>query len=430
MFLPTQPYKGTRDFYPPEKRLHNWAFGHLRQVIEAFGFEEYDGPMLESFELYAAKSGEELVNQQLYTLEDRGGRKLAMRPEMTPTLARMIAGKFQELPKPLRWYSIPNLWRYERPQRGRLREHWQLNVDLLGGESSFADLEILTLAVSLFRPFQAEKLIKVCVNSRKFMNEFFSKVLKIDDMTALKVSKLIDGKAKMEAAVFESELTLLGLGATQRQSLLELFESDLRNLSRRLNLSSLEELENLMDGVEQAGLSESVIFDPSIMRGMDYYTGLVFEAYDVSPENRRALFGGGRYDNLMGLFGKNHLSGIGFGLGDVSLLNFLETHRKTPSLLHFADIYIGQGSQDDRCWVQSVAAQLREQGFRVITGLEIENFGQQLRQASKLGARFCLLRGNEEKEIGKVALKNLVSKGQETLFLDEVPGRLNSMLSR
>ncbi len=152
-YLSTQPYKGTRDFYPEDFRVQRWMFENLRRVLARWGYQEYDGPMLEPFELYAAKSGEELVNQQLYWLMDRGERKLAVRPEMTPTMARMVAGKFHELPKPVRWFSIPNLWRYERPQRGRLREHWQLNVDVLGGDRVLADAEVIQIALELMKEF-------------------------------------------------------------------------------------------------------------------------------------------------------------------------------------------------------------------------------------------------------------------------------------
>src|SRR5262245_53577315 len=177
MALTTQPYKGTRDFYPEEMRIRRWMFNRMRQVAETFGYQEYDGAMPEPFEVYAAKSGEELVNQQLYWLIDRGERKLAVRPEMTPTLARMVAGKIHELAKPVRWYSIPNLWRYERPQRGRLREHWQLNVDVLGGERVLADAEILQFAMSLVRAFGGEKFVKIRVNHRQIVEHFFKNVL-------------------------------------------------------------------------------------------------------------------------------------------------------------------------------------------------------------------------------------------------------------
>lgn len=412
MILSTQPYKGTRDFYPDDKYLQSWAFDHLRSVVKSYGYQEYDGPMLEPVELYAAKSGEELVNSQLYSLEDRGNRKLAIRPEMTPTLARMVAGRFQELPKPLRWFSIPNLWRYERPQRGRLREHWQLNVDLLGGSNRLADIEILSLAVALFKPFKAEKLIKVRVNSRAFMNEFFFSVLGIDEATALRVSKLIDAKLKMPPEDFEKGLKDLGFDSKKVSVLDTLFKAELSELSTKYSLSSLKDLNELFVQLNDMGLSDSVVFDPVIMRGMDYYTGVVFEAYDTSPENTRALFGGGRYDNLIGLFGKNQLSGIGFGLGDVSLINFLQTHSKIETRASNAHIYIGQENTTDLGWAREIATYWRSLGFSVLQGLEFENLSHQLKQASKLDAYFCLIRGEDEKKLKSFALKDLKTKEQ------------------
>src|SRR3954470_12270340 len=177
MQLSTQPYKGTRDFYPEDMRIQKWIFDKMGKVVGSYGYQEYGGPMLEPFELYAAKTGEEIVNQQLYWLIDRGERKLAVRPEMTPTLARMVAGKIHEFPRPIRWYSIPNLWRYERPQRGRLREHWQLNVDVLGGDPLLADAEVLMLALDLMKAYGGEKHVSIRVNNRRLMDAFFTQTL-------------------------------------------------------------------------------------------------------------------------------------------------------------------------------------------------------------------------------------------------------------
>src|SRR4051812_38894602 len=194
MALSSQPYKGPRDFYPDDMRIQSWMFKRMREVAQSYGYLEYDGPMLEPFELYAAKTGEEIVNQQLYWLVDRGERKMAIRPEMTPTLARMVAAKINELPRPIRWYSIPNLWRYERPQRGRLREHWQLNVDVLGGDPLEGDAEILTLALEMMAAFKAEKLVSIRVNNRRLMDHFFGQELKLSTDAALKTTKAIDAR--------------------------------------------------------------------------------------------------------------------------------------------------------------------------------------------------------------------------------------------
>ena len=205
MYLSTQPYKGTRDFYPDDMRIQTWMFDKMSKIVETYGYQQYGGPMLEPFELYAAKTGEEIcANQQLYWLMDRGDRKLAVRPEMTPTLARMVAAKVHELPKPIRWFSIPNLWRYERPQRGRLREHWQLNVDVLGGEPLYADAEILSLSLDLVRSFGGEKHVMIRVNNRRLMDHFFISILGLTPEAALKTTKAIDARNKIGEETYQN----------------------------------------------------------------------------------------------------------------------------------------------------------------------------------------------------------------------------------
>src|SRR5690606_12098823 len=207
MTLSTQPYKGARDFYPEDKRLQKHLFSVWRRVAERFGYEEYDAPILESLELYLAKTGEEIVNEQTYTFTDRGDRRVAIRPEMTPTVSRMVAAKRQELAYPLRWYSIPNLWRYERPQRGRLREHWQLNVDIFGVEGIEADHEAIQVSDSIMRAFGAKRsMYTIKINSRKLMNALFADYLKLDDTQSHTMAKLIDRMHKMDYAQFAASV--------------------------------------------------------------------------------------------------------------------------------------------------------------------------------------------------------------------------------
>ena len=269
-FLPTQPYKGSRDFYPEDKAIQNWIFDKVRTVVRSFGYQEYDGPMLEPFELYAAKTGSEIVNQQLYSLVDRGDRKVAIRPEMTPTLARMVAGKLQELPKPIRWFSIPNLWRYERPQKGRLREHWQVNVDVLGGETLLADFEVLRLAFEIFRSFGGEKFLRIKVNSRRLVNYFFNDVLGLNAEAALALAKLIDAKDKMSEATFINALDNLQLNGEQKRALDVFMKATLEELAKKFsNFPGLQELLELRVLLKDAGADETVVFDSSIMRGLD-----------------------------------------------------------------------------------------------------------------------------------------------------------------
>lgn len=419
--LSTQPYKGTRDFYPVDMRIQNWMFEQMAEVVESYAFEPYDGPMLEPFEVYAAKSGEELVNQQLYWLTDRGERKLAIRPEMTPTLARMVAGKIQELPRPIRWYSLPNLWRYERPQRGRLREHWQLNVDILGGDALLADAELLSVALTIMKRFGGDHLVQVRVNNRRLMDYFFVDRLGLSADAALKVTKALDARAKIGEEKYLKWLDELGISSAQRGELETFFQCSFEEIERRFSCEGTRELRSLFTLLAESGVgANQVVFDASVLRGLDYYTGTVFEMYDTSPENNRAMFGGGRYDNLVGLFGKEKLPGVGFGMGDVTLRNFLETHGLLPSLDGAVDVLVALPKSEWRGAAEGVASKLRGQGMRVMTPLSVEGFGAQLKIASRHGARFAVLFGDAEWAEGRLIVKDLEAGVQEVVSIDTI----------
>lgn len=425
-YLSTQSYKGTRDFYPEDMRFRRWMFGSLKKTVESFGYAEYDGPMLEPFELYAAKSGEELVNQQLYHLIDRGERKLAVRPEMTPTLARMVAAKVQELPRPIRLYSIPNLWRYERPQRGRLREHWQLNVDLLGGDVLLADAEILQVAYDLMRNFGGASKVSIRVNHRKLMDHFFSRELGLAADKALLVTKAIDARAKIGEEAYRKWLGEIGLATADADKLDVFFKASLDELKRTMPCDGVTELSALFDVLKATATGAALVFDPTVMRGLDYYTSTVFEVYDVSPENRRAMFGGGRYDNLVGMFGNHKLSGVGFGMGDVTLQHFLETHGLVPRLESQIDALVTLPKLELRAQTDQIAASLREAGLKVITPLSADGFGTQLKLAAKHRARFAILLGDDELARGEVAVKDLIKGAQATVKITDLPSYLQS----
>jgi len=418
MNLSTQPYKGTRDFYPQDMRFRRWMFGRMREVAHLYGYGEYDGPMLEPFELYAAKTGEEIVGQQLYWLMDRGERKMAVRPEMTPTLARMVAAKVHELPKPVRLFSIPNLWRYERPQRGRLREHWQLNVDVLGGDALLADAEILSVALDLVRAFGGEKFVSIRVNNRRLMDHFFASTLGLPADVMLKVTKAIDARAKIGEEAYGAWLGELGINESQKSRMEDFFKAPFDDTARAMPCAGADELKRLFELMREspAGAGQ-VVFDPAVMRGLDYYTGTVFEMYDTSPENRRAMFGGGRYDNLVGMFGNSKLAGVGFGMGDVTMQNFLETHGLVPAFGHMVDVFVTLPAAGARPTAEKIARDLRAAGLSVMTPLEVSGFGTQLKSASKHGARFAVLLGEKELASGAVAVKDLASGKQEEVAL-------------
>ena len=419
MALSTKPYKGTRDFYPEDMKLQKWMFQKLRSASESFGYQEYDGPMLESFDLYAAKTGDEIVENQLYWFLDRGERKVAMRPEMTPTMARMVAGQLNELPKPIRWYSLPNLWRYERPKRGRLREHWQLNVDLLGGNDKLADFEILQVAYNIIKSFGGEDKIKVQINNRRLINYFFQEILKLNASSALKASKAIDARAKIGEEKYLTWMQEIGVTEAHQKQIEEFFTSDFDTIKNLYPCQGTEELENLFESLKPLNKNNAFVYDPKIMRGLDYYTGTVFEVYDTSPENNRSMFGGGRYDNLIGLFGKSKLSGIGFGMGDVTLRNFLENHKLIPELPYNVDAFVTLLDYKYHDRVLEISESLRSKNLKVSTALTTDKLAQQMKQANKLGAHFAIILGADEFNSNKISLKNLKTGEQKTLSLDD-----------
>ncbi len=403
MTLATQPYKGARDFYPEDKRLQNYMFSVMRQTVERFGYEEYDAPILEPIELYAAKSGIEIVNEQTYVFEDRGGRRVAIRPEMTPTVSRMVAARRQELAYPLRWYSIPNLWRYERPQRGRLREHWQLNVDLFGLEGLTAEAEIIQTADSILKNFGAtHDMYTIKLNSRKLIDYIMQDYLKVDDVQAQTLIKLIDRMHKIEHSAFVAEVDAM-FNPSQREAgasnkLLGLLKiKQIEHLPEVIREHpAARQLQELIKLLHDARIT-NVVFDSSLMRGFDYYTDIVFEVFDKHPDNNRSMFGGGRYDGLVGLFGVDPVPTIGFGMGDVTLQNFLEVHDLVPALRPETDLYVVLIG-DVYAKAQAVIADLREMGLNIAVDSTGRKADKQIKAAAKKGLHYAMFIG--EKELG------------------------------
>ncbi|HTB49069.1 MAG TPA: histidine--tRNA ligase [Verrucomicrobiae bacterium] len=418
MALSTQPYKGARDFYPPDKRLQKYMFGKLREVAERFGYEEYDAPILEPLEIYLAKTGEEIVNEQTYVFEDRGGRKVVIRPEMTPTVSRMVAARRQELAYPLRWYSIPNLWRYERPQRGRLREHWQLNVDVFGIAGIEAEHEIITLANAMFKAFGATPdMYEIRLNSRKLINDALSDYLGFNTKEAHAISKLIDRMAKMDRSKFIAAVDTVCSPKARENGTVEkllalLAVKNTKQLPTELKQhASVAELQQVLDQLAKAGV-ENATFDITLMRGFDYYTDIVFEVFDKHPDNNRSMLGGGRYDGLVGLFGVQPVPTVGFGWGDVTLANFLELHHLLPDLQPETDIYVVLvGAVAEAA--QKPITQLREAGLNVAVDFSGRKIGDQLKTADKKGITFAVVIGETELAEGQLTLKNLVDGSED-----------------
>ena len=426
MPLPTQPYKGTRDFYPEDKRLQKYLFNTIRKVVESYGYEEYDAPIIEPLELYLAKSGSELVNEQTYTFEDRGGRKVAIRPEMTPSVSRMVAARRQELVYPLRWYSIPNLWRYERPQRGRLREHWQLNVDIFGDSSLRAEHELILLINRILSSFGAkESDFGIRLNSRQLIRHILNEFLALTDVQAQDLMRLIDHKARIEEGNFNLELKRIIEDNQKYEKLTNILRvSDLKELPAELkNHSSTVELEKLFSLLDKSGV-KNVSFDITLMRGLDYYTDIVFEVFDKDPENNRAMFGGGRYNGLVGLFGVEALPTAGFGMGDVTLSDFLKSHSLIPDLTSELDIYaIIIGDVYERSL--PLINELRATGINIAIDSTEAKIDKKIKNAVKKNVKYVVFIGENEVKNKTFKLKDISTGKEEDLMLKQIIEKFN-----
>ena len=425
MSLSTQPYKGARDFYPEDKLLQNYLFETFRSVAEQFGYEQYDAPILENIELFKAKSGEEIVNEQTYSFTDRGDREVVIRPEMTPSVSRMVAGKRQELGYPLRWYSIPVLWRYERPQRGRLREHWQLNVDIFGVSDNSAEHELILLANTIMKKFGASNsMYSFKVNHRGLMNHIFDSYLGLSAEQSHDISKLIDKMHKIPPEDFKNGVQA-ALNPEQRA---EKIDDKLIELLRAKEISQLpeeiasskpaKELADLLTKLSDSGIS-NVEFDISIMRGFDYYTGIVFEMSDTDAENPRSIMGGGRYDGLVGLFGVEPVATVGFGWGDVTLSDFLTTHDLLPKVQSKTDVYailIGDVYEKS----QKLISKLREEGINVAVDNSDKKLPSKIKNALKKNVKYAIFIGQEELASNTYNLKNLLTEQEERLSPERI----------
>jgi len=413
--LSTKSYKGVRDFYPNEMYIHNYILETMANTAERFGYVEYGASLLEESALYEAKSGEEIVLEQTYTFLDRGERKVTLRPEMTPTIARMIAAHKRDLAFPLRWYSLPNLFRYERPQRGRLREHWQLNVDIFGTKSLEADVEVMSVAYAVMTAFGAkDEMFSIRINSREFMEHVFD-FYSLGSDERRDLSKLIDRKNKIDKERFLGDL---GEILKKKADLADIFlkfigENDFTALPKHcLDHDSKRKLDKVIDELSARGI-ENAYLDVSVIRGFDYYTGIVFEVFDTSPKNNRSLFGGGRYDDLLKIFGTESVPAVGFGMGDVTIEDFLETHKLLPNTQSPTDLYICVLDENAYSWAYTIASRLREKDINVAIDYTNKKVGDQIKTASKLFVPFALCIGPDEVDSNTFILKNLET-GDET----------------
>ncbi len=406
------PPRGTRDFYPAEMRLRSWLHGRFREVARRFGFEEYDAPVVESADLYVRKAGEEIVDQ-IYTFQDKSGRDLALRPEMTPSLARMVLQRGGALGLPIKWFSVPQCWRYERMTRGRRREHFQWNMDVFGVPGVTAEAELLAAAVALFEDVGLTAGdVDVRVSSRRLLEGLLQAEGVGDDLFG-PVCVLLDKLEKVPREAVEDELRSLGVEAAVIDRALEFASCATLEEARALggDEQGLQDLERLFELAAAYGCDGWLRFDPSLVRGLAYYTGVVFEAFPARGE-WRALCGGGRYDRLLSTFGGRDVPACGFGFGDAVIMELLKDLGRLPELPGRVDDVVFAFAADLRAPAMEVAARLRRSGRSVDLILEERRMKWAFRHADAAGAARLVLLAPEEWERGVVKVRDL-STGQE-----------------
>lgn len=407
--LSTEAYKGVRDFYPEDMAIQRYIFDVWGQTAESFGFERYDASILEPSVLYKSKGAEneEMVNEQTYTFIDRGDREVTLRPEMTPTVARMIAKRRRELSFPVRWYSIPNLFRYERPQKGRLREHYQLNCDMFGADHYSADVEMIALAHQMLLNFGAEpSMFEIKINDRSWLNEIFEKEGFDEDQKKAMLS-LLDRKEKIDN-FHEEAKKIAG-----------------KNFILPTKIDEGSNLGMVIAGLKELGI-KNVVVSPSTVRGFSYYTGTIFEIFDVSGENNRSLLGGGRYDNLTALFGGEAISGIGFGMGDVTMRDFLETHDLLTSDITAPTLSILPTDAAFNLEALKLAQEFRNAGISTSVDISNKKVGKKISEASDAFVTFVLVLGEDEMKTHSFTVKNLGEKAEMKGTLSELIANINS----
>jgi histidyl-tRNA synthetase len=411
--------KGARDFYPEEMSLRNWLYANARAVSQKFGYQEYDGPFLETLELYAAKSGEELVKEQAFVFNDRGGEPITLRPELTPSLARMVAGRAGQLPRPIRWWSFGPMWRYERPQKGRSREFFQWNIDLLGSESIEADAEIAAVAAEFFKAvgLSAQEVV-IKINNRRLMSDEIAALGITDIRPAL---RLIDRIDKLSGQAWTDYGA--GQGVTPGQS------AALRALLGNTELwRKSEELTRFFAILEAMGVRDYFEYDPTVVRGLDYYTRTVVEARDRDGEFR-AILGGGRYDNLVAeVGGSERISGVGFAMGDMVIALVAAKYKRIPAFARSPARVLVTLFSADTAAALGAARRLREAGLPVETYPDPVKLEKQLKYADAQGIRLAVIIGPDEAAAGQATLKDLGTRTQVTVALADLAAKAREFL--
>ncbi|MGQ0601551.1 MAG: histidine--tRNA ligase [Anaerolineales bacterium] len=415
-----QTVKGARDFYPEQMAQRNWLYQNMRAASQAFGYQEYDGPFLETLDLYAARSGEELVKEQAFVFPDRGGDAITLRPELTPSLARMVAARQGQLPRPIRWWSFGPFWRYERPQKGRSREFFQWNVDLLGVDSPAADAELAGVMAAFFSNIGLSATeVKIQFNNRRLMDGELN-TLGLNERKT-EVLRLIDRRDKMNAEAWEKYAAEIGVTAAQLDGLkVVLADGELWKKS--------DECVAFIEAAAALGIADYLEYDPTVIRGLDYYTGTVFEARDREGEFR-AILGGGRYDNLVGDVGGDRIPGVGFAMGDVVIGLVAQKYGKVNDLrVSPSEVLVTVFGKETLAASLRLAAELRQAGLRAEWYPEAAKLDRQLKYADTYGIRFALILGPDELAQGTVALKDLRDRTQPVVARDAVAAEIRAKL--
>jgi histidyl-tRNA synthetase len=415
--------RGMRDFFPADWTRLQSIFKNWHQASRQYAFQEWEGPILETQALYKAKSGEEIVDQ-LYAFTDKGGREVAIRAEMTPTLARMLIKRLNTLPRPLKWYNIARCCRYERPSMGRLREFFQWNIDLLGEEQGLADAEVMAVACTSLEQFGLEPGdYALHINDRSITSEFF-KAIGIPEEKYESIMTVIDKVKKVETDAAHAMLLEQGITKSQLDRLWTYLGTtqlaEAKSIAEQYSLESFDSIYGIITHLEQLGFTKGILYDPTIVRGLAYYTGAVFEIYaKTSSGLSRAICGGGRYDNLLDVLGGSSLLAVGFGMGDVVLGLFLEDRKLLSEPIVDLDYYLIRFSDDELPAMLQLAQRLRAIGKTVDYSFRAQNMGKQMKKANQSQARFAIILAPEELHQGKVRLKNLKSGTEEEVSITD-----------
>lgn len=440
--LSTSPYKGTKDFYPQDQIVQNYIFDMWRKVCLSHSFEEYQTPIIEPKEIYEAKSGEDVGNKELFTFTDLGERELCLRPEMTPSVTRIVAAKYKELPKPIKYFSIGSFYRNERPQKGRNREFWQINADIFGEGNIYSDLEILSLAIDIMQKFSAPyESYSININHRELISDFL-RLIEVETSKTIPVIRIIDKYEKLTPHVFESELQKY-LNDTQINQIAKFLTLEFENLTSifpeiESNKGYLEIME-LLETTKKIYPEVNINFKGSLVRGFDYYDGLVFEVYDLNPDNNRSLYGGGRYNGLANIFGQHNFPAVGFAVGNETFRIFLENWNLIPPTneilnLNKLAIFGIKNPESDVShenlihYIFESSSILRRNldNFSIDTMLELKSPSSGLDYASNKNYSFAILVGPDEYLNQTLTLKNLKSGDQKLFQIDELVNYLQN----